>query len=186
MVEDAQTHRLPPDRAGVARPRVSRLHGPDTFVAELCARLGSVERITPSCSRRRRASPDPAISSSPAPRTIRRPWHPEGAWLRRTLARRGAGARLAPRPDAGDPQPARPRNPDRTRSRAAARVRRHRNPDAARCASISSCRDCRRACSCSRCFTPTQPCCRWSPKSWPGRRAGRTTWRSVRPCSTRC
>ena len=45
MVDDAQTHRLPPDRAGIAR-LAAFLGYPDAdaFVAELGARLGSVEK----------------------------------------------------------------------------------------------------------------------------------------------
>ena len=59
-------------RAGIARLAVFLGYpDPDSFVAELCAppRLRS-RGITPSCSRRRRASPAAAIWSSPAPRTI--------------------------------------------------------------------------------------------------------------------
>jgi glutamate-ammonia-ligase adenylyltransferase len=45
MEEDAQTHRLPPDRAGIARlATFLGYKDPDTFVAELCARLRAVER----------------------------------------------------------------------------------------------------------------------------------------------
>ena len=45
MVEDAQTHRLPPDRDGVARIAVFLGYTrPDDFVAELRARLGAVEK----------------------------------------------------------------------------------------------------------------------------------------------
>ncbi len=45
MTDDAQTHRLPPDRAGVAR--IATFLGyqdPEAFVAELRARLGAVEK----------------------------------------------------------------------------------------------------------------------------------------------
>ncbi|MGE0260602.1 MAG: bifunctional [glutamine synthetase] adenylyltransferase/[glutamine synthetase]-adenylyl-L-tyrosine phosphorylase [Alphaproteobacteria bacterium] len=45
MVEDAQTHRLPSDRAGIARLAVFLgYRDPDSFVAELRARLGAVEK----------------------------------------------------------------------------------------------------------------------------------------------
>ncbi|MGE3942734.1 MAG: bifunctional [glutamine synthetase] adenylyltransferase/[glutamine synthetase]-adenylyl-L-tyrosine phosphorylase, partial [Alphaproteobacteria bacterium] len=45
MVEDAQTHRLPTDRAGIARLAVFLgYQDPDAFVTELRARLGAVER----------------------------------------------------------------------------------------------------------------------------------------------
>ena len=45
MVEDAQTHRLPSDRAGIARLAVFLGYkDPDGFVAELRARLGAVEK----------------------------------------------------------------------------------------------------------------------------------------------
>ncbi len=45
MVDDAQTHRLPPDRDGIARLAVFLgYRGPDAFVADLTAHLSSVER----------------------------------------------------------------------------------------------------------------------------------------------
>jgi glutamate-ammonia-ligase adenylyltransferase len=45
MVEDAQTHRLPPDRAGIARLAVFLGYAEaDAFVAELRARLAAVEK----------------------------------------------------------------------------------------------------------------------------------------------
>ena len=76
MTDDAQTHRLPPDRAGVAR--IATFLGykdPEDFVAELLRPARRRSRgIMPSCSRRRRASRVPAISCSPAPMTTRRHW----------------------------------------------------------------------------------------------------------------
>ena len=45
MVDDAQTHQLPTDREGVARLAIFLgYRGPDSFVADLTAHLGSVER----------------------------------------------------------------------------------------------------------------------------------------------
>jgi [glutamine synthetase] adenylyltransferase / [glutamine synthetase]-adenylyl-L-tyrosine phosphorylase len=45
MADDAQTHRLPSDRAGIASLAVFLgYQNPDAFVTELCARLGSVEK----------------------------------------------------------------------------------------------------------------------------------------------
>jgi len=45
MVDDAQTHKLPPDRDGIARLALFLgYRGPDAFAADLTAHLGSVER----------------------------------------------------------------------------------------------------------------------------------------------
>ena len=45
MVDDAQTHRLPADREGIARLAIFLgYRGPDGFVADLTAHLSSVER----------------------------------------------------------------------------------------------------------------------------------------------
>ena len=78
MVDDAQTHRLPSDAAR-HRPAcgLSRLSG-DARPSPPSWSRGSVRSrdVMPSCSRRRRASPAPATSSSPAPMTTRPPWRP--------------------------------------------------------------------------------------------------------------
>ncbi len=72
MVEDAQTHRLPADRDGIAAARgLSRLPGSRPVRRPICAPISPRSRsTTPSCSRRRRACPGPATWSSPAPKTI--------------------------------------------------------------------------------------------------------------------
>ena len=75
MVEDAQTHRLPPDRAGVARLAVFLGYpDPDAFVAELCARLGSVEKHYAELFEEAPSLAGPGNLCSPAPRTIPRRW----------------------------------------------------------------------------------------------------------------
>ncbi len=72
MVDDAQTHRLPDDADGLAQLAVflgySRRRGVRRRAASAISPRSN--STMPSCSRRRRASPVPAISSSPAPRTI--------------------------------------------------------------------------------------------------------------------
>ena len=84
-----------------------------------------------SFSSRPRRSPARAISFSPAPMTIPKPCAPyrQLGFAKPAVGVR-AGAKLAPRQTACDPQPAGARNPDRARSRAAADIRRN---SASRC-----------------------------------------------------
>ena len=174
MVEDAQTHRLPADRAGIARLAVFLgYRDPDAFVAELCARLGSVEKHyaelfeeAPSL-----AGPgnlvftgtedDPGDAGDAG-----------AARLRRAGAGRRDGARLASRPHPRDPQPAGARDPDRVRARnCCACSAAPRNPDTAllRFDQFLS-HAAGRGAAVLAVPRQSRPVCRWSPTSWPRRR----------------
>ena len=102
MVDDRQTHSLPDDEAGVAA--IATFLGyrrfavlPEGPAATACA---ASRATTPTCSRRRRASPAPAATwCSPAPTTIPARWRPCRRWAsairRRRPASCGAGTTAA-------------------------------------------------------------------------------------------
>ena len=174
MVDDAQTHRLPADRDGIARLAV--------FLGYRRRRGASSPNCAPTSAsvERHYAELFEEAPSLAGPGNLVFTGTEDDPETLATLARlgfaepargRGDGARLASRPHPRDAQPAGARNPDRARAGAAAHLRRHRRIPIRRCgASTSSCRGCRPGCSCSRCSTPIPACCRWSPTSWPRRR----------------